>query len=129
MMGGCGYGGCGGGYMMMGGCATCGGGYVMGGGGHAAAPCATCFGGVCTINPNMGAAVAQAAANEATLVVSLPEDATLTVDNEPTTSTSAQRVFVSPALEPGRIRVHPQGPDRPRRQEADDDGPGDRTSR
>jgi len=34
----------------------------------------------------------------ATLVVSLPADATLTVDGRPTVSTSATRVFVTPSL-------------------------------
>ncbi len=95
MMGGCGMGGYGMGYgggMMMGGCSSCGGGYVMGGG--------ACVGGVCTIGG--GATVAQAADNEATLLVTLPEDATLTIDDEETTSTSANRVFISPALEQGK---------------------------
>jgi uncharacterized protein (TIGR03000 family) len=95
--GGCGMGGCG---MMMGGCGMggCGmmggyGGYVMGGGG--------CPGGICSIGGS-GLAVVQAASNEATLIVSLPENATLTIDGEETTSTSAQRVFVTPALEEGK---------------------------
>ena len=90
MMGGCGSGGCGmsyGGGMMMGGCSTCGsGGYTMGGG--------MCANGVCSLNGS----VAQATGTEATLVVNLPEDATLTIDGEETTSTSANRVFVSPPL-------------------------------
>jgi uncharacterized protein (TIGR03000 family) len=96
MMGGCGMGGCG---MMMGGCGMggCGyggyGGYVMGGAG--------CPGGVCSIGGG-GLAVVQVASNEATLIVSLPQDATLTIDGEETTSTSAQRVFVTPALEEGK---------------------------
>jgi len=37
----------------------------------------------------------------ATIVVSLPATATLTVDGTPTTSTSAQRTLVTPALEEG----------------------------
>jgi uncharacterized protein (TIGR03000 family) len=100
VMGGCGYGGCGyGGYgMTMGGCGSggcgMGGGYVMGGG--------ACAGGVCTIAPQTTTALVQANDNEATIVVSLPEDAKLTIDGEQTTSTSAQRVFVSPALEQGK---------------------------
>ncbi len=84
--GGCGFGGCG--YAMggcgYGGCGFGGGGYALGG---------TIYGGV---------AVAQAVNNEATLVVNLPADATLTIDGEATTSTSAQRVFVTPALEEGK---------------------------
>jgi uncharacterized protein (TIGR03000 family) len=38
----------------------------------------------------------------ATLIVSLPADAKLTIDDSPTTSTSAERTFVSPALKPGQ---------------------------
>jgi uncharacterized protein (TIGR03000 family) len=87
--GGCGGGGCGMGYG--GGCGM--GGYVMGGG--------ACPGGVCYLNTG-GTALAQAGPRAATLVVTLPEDATLTIDNEATTSTSAQRVFVTPALEQGK---------------------------
>jgi uncharacterized protein (TIGR03000 family) len=41
-------------------------------------------------------------ATPATIVVSLPADARLSVDDVPTTSTSANRVFVSPPLPPGR---------------------------
>jgi uncharacterized protein (TIGR03000 family) len=37
----------------------------------------------------------------ATLVVKLPADATLTIDDQATKSTSAKRVFVTPALKPG----------------------------
>jgi uncharacterized protein (TIGR03000 family) len=35
-------------------------------------------------------------------MVTLPADATLTVDGQRTRSTSSQRVFVSPPLQPGR---------------------------
>ena len=49
-----------------------------------------------------GVALAQATGTEATLIVHLPEDATLTIDGEKTTSTSANRVFVSPPLEEGK---------------------------
>jgi uncharacterized protein (TIGR03000 family) len=101
--GGCGMGGCGnmmggyGGGMMMGGCSSCGGcGMVMGGG----ATMGGCVNGVCPINS--GTAVAQTTGTEATLVVNLPADATLTIDDEPTVSTSANRVFVTPALEEGK---------------------------
>jgi uncharacterized protein (TIGR03000 family) len=38
----------------------------------------------------------------ATIVVTVPADARLTIDGEATTSTSTRRVFVSPALEAGR---------------------------
>jgi uncharacterized protein (TIGR03000 family) len=37
----------------------------------------------------------------ATIVVSLPVDARLSIDDAPTTATSASRTFVSPALESG----------------------------
>jgi uncharacterized protein (TIGR03000 family) len=40
--------------------------------------------------------------NRATIIVHLPETATLTVDGKPTSSTSATRRFYSPPLEPGR---------------------------
>jgi uncharacterized protein (TIGR03000 family) len=43
-----------------------------------------------------------ATAAPATLVVDLPADAILTVDGQRTISTSAERVFSTPALEPGR---------------------------
>jgi uncharacterized protein (TIGR03000 family) len=38
----------------------------------------------------------------ATIVVSLPADAKLTVDDSPTRSTTSRRVFISPPLEPGK---------------------------
>ena len=38
----------------------------------------------------------------ATLVVSLPADAKLLVNDVPTTSTSATRIFVTPTLNPGK---------------------------
>jgi uncharacterized protein (TIGR03000 family) len=40
--------------------------------------------------------------NRASIVVHLPESASLTVDGKSTTSTSATRRFYSPPLEPGR---------------------------
>jgi uncharacterized protein (TIGR03000 family) len=91
--GGCGMGGCGmgggyGGGCGMGGCGGYGGGYGMG------------YGSVCTLGG--GAVVAQAAGLQATVVVDLPADAALTIDDEATVSTSAQRVFVTPALEAGK---------------------------
>lgn len=42
----------------------------------------------------------------ATLVVTLPEDATLTIDNTPTTQTSGKRVFVSPPLQVGSKYIY-----------------------
>jgi uncharacterized protein (TIGR03000 family) len=99
--GGCGSCGSGGGYAYGGGCSSCGG-YAMGGysapayGGYAAPArggCATCSGGFCT---------AAADPAGATIVVSLPSDAQLTIDDEATTSTTERRVFVSPTLESGR---------------------------
>jgi uncharacterized protein (TIGR03000 family) len=38
----------------------------------------------------------------ATIIVELPADASLTVDDTATVSTSARRVFLSPELNPGR---------------------------
>ena len=48
-------------------------------------------------NPKTGMAPAPA-----TLIVSLPADAKLTIDDSPTASTSAERTFVSPTLKPGQ---------------------------
>jgi uncharacterized protein (TIGR03000 family) len=99
--GGCGGGGCGyyGGYV---GCSTCGGqgGYVMGGARVSAGTGYTCANGMCSISG--GTAVVQGNEAQATLVVNLPADATLTIDDEKTTSTSGNRVFVTPPLESGR---------------------------
>jgi uncharacterized protein (TIGR03000 family) len=39
--------------------------------------------------------------SSASLIVDLPADATLTIEGQATTSTSARRVFVTPALPPG----------------------------
>jgi uncharacterized protein (TIGR03000 family) len=49
-----------------------------------------------------GYAMADASQAPATLVVSLPEDATLMVDDQPTAATSGNRVFVSPDLPTGQ---------------------------
>ena len=43
---------------------------------------------------------------EATIVVNLPADATLTIGDAPTVSTSTERTFVSPALESGKDYVY-----------------------
>ena len=68
------------------GCSTC---------GHAYAPgCSTCSNGVC--------ALSLADTGAARIVVSLPSDAKLTIDGDATTSTSDQRVFVSPSLPTGQ---------------------------
>jgi uncharacterized protein (TIGR03000 family) len=42
----------------------------------------------------------------ATIVVTLPANATLSIDGNPTTSTSSVRTLVSPALEPGSTYVY-----------------------
>src|SRR5262249_25927463 len=42
------------------------------------------------------------AATPATILVSVPENAKLTIDDAATTSTAAERVFVTPALTPGK---------------------------
>ena len=41
-------------------------------------------------------------ANAATIIVHLPAEATLTIDGQPTQSTSGTRTFTSPPLEPGK---------------------------
>lgn len=96
--GGCGesYGcGCNGGYA--GGCGSCG--YAGGcGSGYAGSygGCATCANGF----NSMGAVVMNEA--PATIVVSLPADAKLTIDDAATVSTSERRIFVSPNLPTGQ---------------------------
>jgi uncharacterized protein (TIGR03000 family) len=49
-----------------------------------------------------GTGTDEASLFSATIVVTLPADAKLTIDDNPTTSTSGSRVFVSPALPPGK---------------------------
>lgn len=44
----------------------------------------------------------RADANQATLVVDLPENARLTIDGQPTQLTSATRTFITPTLQPGQ---------------------------
>jgi uncharacterized protein (TIGR03000 family) len=85
--GGCGYaGGCGGGYAYGGGCGGCGG-YAYAGGGVA--------GGYALLDTVV-------VDQSATVMVDLPADATLTIDGEATTSTSATRLFQTPQLESGQ---------------------------
>jgi len=62
---------------------------------------AGCFGGAASVAPIAGHAQATTAA-PATIVVTLPENARLSIDGEPTRSTSTRRVFVSPSLEQGK---------------------------
>lgn len=85
---GCGYSGCGYGYS---GCGYSGCGYSGCSSGHCGYSMATGYG-------------AYVAATEApaTLIVSLPADAKLTIDDHATTSTSAERTFVTPALQTGQ---------------------------
>jgi uncharacterized protein (TIGR03000 family) len=90
---------CGGGHCGGGHCGGGGGGYCMGGscGGGG------CAGGVCYGGFASGNAMALASTEaSATIVVSLPEDARLTIDGEATTSTSDRRTFVSPSLAVGK---------------------------
>lgn len=84
--GGCGYGG---GYG--GGCATCG----VASTGYASGYCASCA----LVGVPQKAALA---GRKATIIVQLPADARLTIDDEPTTSTSGRRVFVTPDLKAGK---------------------------
>ena len=114
--GGCygGWGGCYGGGMVYGGCYGGWGGCYGGGMGYGG-----CYGGCYGGTPMMPGAVVPGTTPEkikdmptpkktqltpasATIVVDLPADAKLSIDNEPTTSTGSSRVFVSPALNPGR---------------------------
>jgi uncharacterized protein (TIGR03000 family) len=105
--GGCGGGGCGGGYCG-GGCGYgggCGGGYCGGGYGGGYCGGGYCGGGGCYAYdggaPYSGMMVA-ADTQAATLIVSLPANATLMVDEYRTTSTSSERVFSTPALKVGQ---------------------------
>jgi len=59
-----------------------------------------------TYLPAEDAAQGTAVSQPATLVVELPADATLTVDGTATTSTSSSRVFITPALQPGRTYTY-----------------------
>jgi uncharacterized protein (TIGR03000 family) len=100
--GGCGGGGCGGGGYHGGGCGGggCGGhaSYGYGGG---------CAGGMCAVGGGGGHAVMAAVQpSQATMIVSLPAEAKLTVDGKATTSTTETRVLVSPPLEGGKDFVY-----------------------
>jgi uncharacterized protein (TIGR03000 family) len=87
------------------GCGGCDGG--CGGGCGGCAGCVGCAGGsagyhsTIIVMPKADSAVAQSAA-PATIVVSLPAEAKLSIDGNSTTSTSERRVFVSPTLEAGQ---------------------------
>jgi uncharacterized protein (TIGR03000 family) len=119
--GGCsgmGYGGCYGGYGM--GYGGCYGGYGMGYGGCTGMGYGGCYGGMgygggtilqggTTTQPAGERAPAPKQKREesllpapATIVVDLPADAKLLIDNEATTSTGRSRVFQSPTLNPGK---------------------------
>ena len=92
--GGCCYSGCYGGGCYGGGCAggVCyGGGYY--GGGY--------MGGAPQGGEQVPAPKKTTMADSATLVVSLPADATLTINGQATRATSAVRVFHSPSIQPG----------------------------
>ena len=52
--------------------------------------------------PLAGPSAARADEARATIRVTLPADATLTIDGQPTRSTSADRAFVTPPLEAGK---------------------------
>jgi uncharacterized protein (TIGR03000 family) len=100
--GGC-YGGCyGGGYGCYGG-GCYGGGYY--GGGYRGWASAGSYNPTGMYYTDYGSPVVYTAraAKTARLIVNLPADAKLTVDDTPTTQTSSQRVFTSPPLEPGRM--------------------------
>jgi len=96
---GCGSGGCGGGHRHLGhrhggGCSTC----------AAPAPCGGCGAPACAAAGGCGGCAMAMASDvaPATMVVTLPEDATLTVDGTVTTSTSSERVLVTPDLQTGQ---------------------------
>ncbi|MBI1915967.1 MAG: TIGR03000 domain-containing protein [Planctomycetes bacterium] len=96
-----------------GGCHGCHGGYVCGGACHGGYVCGGCAGachggcgapvtpppGKIPVDPKEKKTSVEPA--PATIIVNLPAEAKLTVDDNPTTSTSDRRVFVSPALDRG----------------------------
>lgn len=113
----CHSGGCGGGSCYGGGCGggscysgSCGGGGCYGG------SCSTggCYGGSCAVGGGCangqcaigGARVVAGAPAQAYIVVSLPADAKLLIDNKPTASTSETRTFVTPELAAGKDFVY-----------------------
>ncbi len=61
---------------------------------------------VYTLREEKKADASDNAGDAAKLVVSLPADATLTIDEEATTSTSDLRSFVTPALTPGQDYIY-----------------------
>jgi uncharacterized protein (TIGR03000 family) len=98
-------------------CGSCGGGYGCHGAGYgcSGASCHGCGGGAVQMpapekkpekikKPPEEKEAAQPA--PATIVVTLPAAATLAIDDHVTTSTSAVRSFVSPALEQGKTYVY-----------------------
>lgn len=99
--GGCGGGGCGGGGCGGGGCGY-GGGGGCGAGGCYAGGYGGGYGGYAYTADAGYSTVAQADSLSATLIVSLPSDAKLMIDDYRTTSTSAERVFNTPALKVGQ---------------------------
>lgn len=101
--GGCEMGGCGGcgGYS---GCGGCGMGGCGMGGGYCDSGCGY-GGGYCYVDggaPYTAVAAAPADAQAATLIVTLPSDANLKVDDYATASTSSERTFTTPALAVGQ---------------------------
>lgn len=93
--GGYGSSGCGGYGMAAGSCASCG--YAAT---APAAACPTCVAGTAPSSP-MVVAQTPVESKHATIVVKLPANAQLTIDEAQTTSTSERRVFETPALKTG----------------------------
>jgi uncharacterized protein (TIGR03000 family) len=92
------------------GCHGCNGGYVgchggCYGGCYGGAGCAGCAGTIVVPTDKKTKKMPPAGTQSevpATILVSLPADARLTIDGNPTTSTSSERTFVSPALPQGQ---------------------------
>jgi len=102
--------GCRGGFFRRSGCRGCNGGYSCNGG-YGCYGCSGCYGpAAAPVTPVKPAERMPApkqreearSAAPATIVVSLPADATLRVDDYTTVSKSASRVFVSPTLDAGK---------------------------
>jgi len=112
----CGGGGCCRGGRVYGGGGCCHGGRVSGGGGCCHGGYACCGGGMRSAYSNgysngyVGApnGLPVQDSRRATITVSVPADARIFFDDQPTTTTSSRRVFITPVLEPGQYTYNVQ---------------------
>src|SRR5262245_6994952 len=113
----CGGGGCCRGGRVYGGGGCCHGGRVYGGGGCCHGGSACCGGGMRSAYYSNGYSNGYVGApngmpvqdsRRATITVSVPADARIFFDDQPTTTTSSRRVFITPVLEPGQYTYNVQ---------------------